>query len=53
MWFVAKISIPVVLEGLLGKLHVFSAIPCFLNYLKNGLCQLHLLVFGCDFVIYL
>lgn len=25
----------------------------FLNYLKNGLFQLHLLVFGCDFVTYL
>lgn len=27
MWFVVKISVPVLLENLLGKLHVFSATP--------------------------
>lgn len=50
MWVVVKISIPILIESLLGKQHIFNAIPNNFSYLKNGLCQFQILVFDCDLV---
>ena len=51
MWFVVYISIPVLLEGLSGKLHIFNTIPPFFELLqKLSLYQLHLLVFKGELV---